>query len=52
MNQYNTPFPRSETVVEELKRDQMFTRPAPLPDREAELDYLQRALNLEPPGLI
>jgi nitroreductase len=52
MNTADTPFPRDEKVVLELKRDQMFTRPAPLPDREAELAYLQRALDLDPPGLL
>jgi hypothetical protein len=30
----------------------MFTRPAPLPDREAELAFLQKALNLKAPGLL
>lgn len=52
MNTYDTPYPRSEAVVEELKRDKMFTRPAPLPEREEELRYLQRAFNIEPPGLL
>ena len=52
MNQYDTPYPRSDAVVEELKRDRMFTRPAPLPEREEELKYLQRAFNIEPPGLL
>lgn len=52
MNTYDTPYPRSEAVVEELKRDRMFTRPAPLPEREEELAYLQRAFNIEPPGLL
>jgi nitroreductase len=52
MNTYDTPYPRSEEVVEELKRDKMFTRPAPLPEREEELQYLQRAFNIKPPGLL
>lgn len=52
MNHYDTPYPRSEAVVDELKRDKMFTRPAPLPEREAELEYLQRAFNIKPPGLL
>jgi len=52
MNRYDTPFPRSQTVVEELRRDEMFTTPAPLPYREAELDYLQHALGLKAPGLL
>ncbi len=52
MNSFETPFPRSQAVVDELTRDGVFTRPAPLPDREAELAYLQKALDLEPPGLI
>ena len=52
MNDYATPFPRKQEVVEELTRDGVFTAPAPLPYREAELEYLQRALELEPPGLL
>jgi len=52
MNTYDTPYPRSEEVVEELKRDKMFTRPAPLPEREEELKYLQRAFDIKPPGLL
>lgn len=52
MNEYGNAFPREEWVVEELKQAKMFTAPAPLPYREAELEYLQRALDLEPPGLL
>ncbi len=52
MNHRSTPFPRDEKVVAELTGDGMFTRPAPLPEREAELDFLQKALNLKPPGLL
>jgi nitroreductase len=52
MNHYDTPFPRDEAVVEELKRDRMFQRPAPLPHREDELAFLQKALGIKPPGLL
>ena len=52
MNAYSTPFPRNPQVVEELKKDKLFTAPAPMPYREAELDYLQNALGLEAPGLL
>jgi len=52
MNEYGTEFPRNEEVVEELKRDGMFTRPAPLPDREEELKLLQHALNLKAPAVL
>ena len=52
MNSYDTPFPRNEEIVSQLKRDKMFTRPAPLPHREDELEYLRKALDLEPPGLL
>ena len=51
LNTYGNAYPRSQEVVDELTRDKMFTRPAPLPDREEELEYLCRALNLKPPGL-
>lgn len=52
MNTLDTPFPRSEKVVEELTRDRLFQAPAPLPWREAELDYLKNALGLKGHGLI
>lgn len=52
MNAYDTPFPRSEAVVEQLEKDRMFTRPAPLPEREAELEFLKKALELKGSGLI
>ena len=52
LNSYDNPFPRSEEVVEELKRDRMIQDPAPLPWREAELLYLRRALNLKGEGLL
>lgn len=52
MNRYDNPFPRSDAVVEELTRDKLFTRPAPLPEREEELEYLVRALEVKPPGLL
>ena len=52
MNSYGTPFPRSPEVVETLREDGMFTMPAPLPHREDELAYLQKALDLDPPGLL
>ena len=45
-NGYGKPFPRSEEVVEELKRDKMLQTPAPLPWREEELEYLKKALGL------
>lgn len=45
--EYGKPFPRDETVVEELKREKMIQRPAPLPWRDAELRYLMQALGIE-----
>ena len=52
MNHGDTPFPRDETVVDELKESGVFTRPAPLPEREDELAFLQKALDLKAPGLL
>jgi len=52
MNEFGKEFPRSEEVVEELKEDGMFTRPAPLPDREEELKVMQRALGLKEPAIL
>jgi nitroreductase len=50
-NEFGKPYPRSQEVIDELTEDKMFTRPAPLPERFDELDYLQSALNLQAPGL-
>lgn len=50
MNRYGDAFPRSQEVVDELADDKMFTAPAPLPWREAELEYLRHALHLEDRG--
>jgi nitroreductase len=52
MNSYQTPFARDENVVAELTAEGMFTRPAPLPEREAELEFLKAALGLEGAGLL
>lgn len=52
INNFGEPFPRSEAVVEELTRDGMFTAPAPLPDRDDELAFMQKALNIKPPGVL
>jgi nitroreductase len=52
MNRYGTPFPRSEEVVAELKRDRMIQAPAPVPWREEELNYLKHALGIKGHGLL
>ena len=52
LNSFGEAFPRDEAVVDELTDDKMFTTPAPLPWREAELDYLQKALDVPGSGLI
>lgn len=52
LNGYGKPFPRSQEVVDELTDDEMFQAPAPLPWREAELEYLQKALDLKGNGLL
>jgi hypothetical protein len=52
LNRHSNPFPRSPAVVAELKRDAMIQEQAPLEWREAELEYLRRALNLKGEGLI
>jgi hypothetical protein len=52
MNTYGNPFPRADCVVEELRRDGMIQDAAPLPWREAELDYLKRALGIKGHGLL
>lgn len=52
VNGYGNPFPREPEVVEELTRDGLFTRPGPLPWREAELAYLKDALGIKGHGLL
>lgn len=52
LNRFGDPFPRDDEVVAELGEDKMFTRPAPLPWREAELDYLDKALDVPGSGLL
>jgi hypothetical protein len=39
-------------VVAELERDRMLQAPAPAPWREAELEYLKRALGIKGHGLL
>ena len=52
MNGYGKEFPRSQAVLEELRRDGMIQDPAPLPWREQELEYLKNALGIKGHGLI
>ena len=52
INEFGNPFPRDSEVVGELERDGMLRAPAPLPWREAELEYLKNALGLEGAGLL
>ncbi|MCP4959069.1 MAG: hypothetical protein GY925_07330 [Actinomycetia bacterium] len=52
MNEYGNPYPRSDEVIEELTEDGFFTRPGPLPYREAELEWLKEALDVPGSGLI
>ena len=52
MNGYGKPFPRAPEVVEELEHDGLFQTPAPLPWREAELEYLKSALGIKGHGLL
>jgi hypothetical protein len=39
-------------VVQELTDAGMFTRPAPLPEREDEILFLRDALGLKEPGVL
>ena len=45
--QHGRPFGEDTEVNDELKREGMIQAPAPLPWRDAELQYLAHALNLE-----
>ncbi|MFQ5700041.1 MAG: nitroreductase family protein [Myxococcota bacterium] len=52
MNGYGKAFPRSQEVVDELRRDRMLQEPAPAEWRQAELEYLKKALGIPGHGLI
>lgn len=52
LNGYGTPFPRDPEVVGELERDGLLQDTAPLPWREAELEYLKQALGIKGHGLL
>jgi len=52
MNSFGSEFPRSQAVVDELTADGMFTRPAPLPEREEELEMMRHALGLKAPAVL
>jgi nitroreductase len=44
--EYGKPFEQDEAVNEEMKKEGFIQEPAPLPWRDAELKYLERALGL------
>ena len=44
--EYGKPFKQDDAVDEELKREGFIQEPAPLPWRDAELKYLEKALGL------
>ncbi len=46
LGNFQTPFPRDEKVVEELKAAKMFQEPAPFPWRKAEVSALARMFGL------
>ena len=52
IHRFGEAYPRSQAVVEELTRDKMFTRPAPLPGRDEEILMLEKALDLKEPGVL
>lgn len=52
LNGFGKPFPRDPEVVAGLARDGMLQDPAPLPWREAELEYLRHALRIKGHGLL
>ncbi len=45
LNDFGTSFPRDDAVVAELEEERLLQAPSPLPWREAELQYLQKALD-------
>lgn len=52
LNTRDTPFPRNQAVVDELKQSGFFTEAAPLPYRDDELEFMKHALGLKGDGLL
>lgn len=52
LNSYDNPFPRSEAVVDGLKKGKMLQAPAKLPGREEEVEALRQKYNLPRAGMI
>lgn len=52
IHKYGEAYPRSEETVEELTEAGLFTTPAPLPERDDEIEFLRDALGIEEPGVI
>ena len=52
IHKYGEAYPRDEQVVEGLTEAGMFTTPAPLPERDDELEFLRDALNIPEPGVL
>lgn len=52
IHSFDQPYPRSESVVDELTEAGLFTAPAPLPEREDEIAFLRDALDIPEPGVL
>ena len=52
LNSYGNPFPRSQAVVDELKRDRLLQAPAPLPGREDQIEKIRAKYKLPGSGMI
>ncbi len=52
IHRYGESYPRDQDTVQELTDDGMFTTPAPLPDRDDELEFLRDALSIPEPGVL
>jgi hypothetical protein len=52
LNSLESPFPRSQAVVDELTGDKFFQAPAPTPGREEEIDEIAEKYDLPGSGMI
>lgn len=52
LNACDRPFPRSQDVVDELKREKLFQASAPLPGREEEIESIRERYKLPGSGMI
>jgi hypothetical protein len=52
LNSIDTPFPRAQKVVDQLRNDKLFQPAAPLPGRTEQIEAIREKYNLPGKGMI